>query len=292
MIYRLALIGLAMMLGTPTAYSQTVMADIAYGSKERNTLDLYMPGGIENPPLVMFIHGGRWFRNDKGQVHLYNRIEHLMKAGIAVASINYTYSMQDVWPAQLEDVKTAMAFLHKNNETYGYDSSRMAVWGQSSGAHLAVWAGLEGGEAPEINVDAVVAWYAPSDLYHLEADRAADDVPDKNVGAGRMSPESKLIGKQVKNHKDDADAASPVLHISRLPKEKLLPNFLLMHGTADFIVSPLQTKRLYETISLQGGAKNVQLQMVEGGEHGGDKFGPVVPDVIKFLTKELQVKMQ
>jgi acetyl esterase/lipase len=38
--------------------------DIAYGPTPRNVLD-YSPCGAPQPPLLIFIHGGYWLRNDK-----------------------------------------------------------------------------------------------------------------------------------------------------------------------------------------------------------------------------------
>lgn len=50
-----------------------VIRDVAYGAGDRNQLDFYLPEDVETPPLVLFIHGGRWFRNDKDQINLLDR---------------------------------------------------------------------------------------------------------------------------------------------------------------------------------------------------------------------------
>lgn len=262
-----------------------MVENIRYGPNTRNLLDLYIASGTTPSPLVVFIHGGRWFRNDKTQVRLYNRVEQLVGAGISIASINYTYSSEAIWPAQINDVKAAFAFLRKNGTKYGYDVDRMAVWGQSSGAHLAIWAGLlvDGDTRPKLR--AIISWYAPSDLHRLRADRVDDDVPGGNERFREPSPESLLIGKSAIDHKVTADAASPAPHVAGIARGAPLPDFLLMHGTGDHVVSPLQTLRLHDALVAQGGSKSVTLKMVEGARHGGKEFGPAVDDVLKFLTK-------
>lgn len=302
------------------AFAQTEAKAIAYGDKPRNTLDLYMPDGVKNPPLLIFIHGGRWFRNDRTQVSLYGRVEALLQAGIAIASLDYTYSTDEIWPAQINDVEKALAFLRENADQYGYDGQKIAVWGQSSGAHLALWVGALSAKDPETMLDAVVSWYAPSSLYDLAGDHAADGLSDtpvqhqseRQVSGSRgndtlsvspegsrqnsaahspdMLPESILIGKDVSAHKAAADAASPEIYIANLPKGQKLPNFLLMTGTMDKVVSPRQTKRLFDTLKKQGGAEQVELVWVEGAGHGGDLFTPHVPQVVDFLMRQFTRK--
>lgn len=75
----------------------TVQRDLAYvtNGHERQKLDLYVPDGEKNLPLIIWVHGG-----DKAH---YIPMEHL-KAGYAVASINYRLSQHAIFPAQIENV--------------------------------------------------------------------------------------------------------------------------------------------------------------------------------------------
>jgi acetyl esterase len=43
----------------------TVTRDIAYGSHLRQTLDLFIPAGATDAPVVLFVHGGAFVRGDK-----------------------------------------------------------------------------------------------------------------------------------------------------------------------------------------------------------------------------------
>ncbi|MEL6267984.1 MAG: alpha/beta hydrolase [Pseudomonadota bacterium] len=275
----LAMLAVAVLSGS--ALAQTVR-DVPYGEGERNRLDLYLPEGVSAPPLVVFVHGGRWFRNDRTQVALYGRVERLTGAGIAIASIDYTYSTEAPWPAQREDLARAFAFLRENGATYGYDAARIAVWGQSSGAHLALWAAVDPAVAGPEGVDAVVSWYAPSDLFALAADRAADDVPDRPRLDAEPSPEARLIGAPLRENRALADAASPLHALGALAADRALPPALLVHGTADAIVSPRQTERLHAAMQARPGAR-VTLRRVEGAGHGGEGFDAEVPPAVAFL---------
>lgn len=267
--------------------AQTLQTNIANGNGERNKLDLYLPDRVSNPPIVLFIHGGRWFRNDKEQVKLYDRVKLLNQAGIAVASMNYTFSTTAIWPAQKDDVLTALRFLSGHGSKLGYDPARMAVWGQSSGAHLALWAGLLATENDELEVRALVSWYAPSNLFELSEDRLNDKVPDSKRRVRKPSPESKLIGMSVPENRAATDAASPEHYFSVLPAGTKLPATPLLHGDQDHVVSPLQSRRLYDTTIARNSEAEIKLRFVEGAKHGGKAFEAVVPEVIEFLNHHL-----
>lgn len=276
---------LALVLTTTAAQAQQAHENLAYGPAERNLLDLFLPEGVENPPLVLYIHGGAWFRGDKNQVEDYDRRAQMNSAGIAVATMNYTWSQQAVWPAQKTDVENAIRFLHDNAGTYGYDMSRFAVWGQSSGAHLALWAGVLDARDPGLDVDAVVSWYAPSDLYQLWQDRLDDTVPGGNEREPDPTPESQLLGVDARENKSLADAASPVVQARDLPEGAALPPTLLVHGTMDRRVSPLQSQRVLEILNARGA--EAELILVEGGGHGGDGFDALVAPSIAHILENI-----
>lgn len=250
-------------------------------------LDLYLPDGDTNAPTAVFIHGGRWFRGDKEQIELYDRIESLTKAGIGIASINYTYSSKAIWPAQIDDVMSSLRFIADNGGRYGYDGGRLAVWGQSSGAHLALWTGLKAATDPTVDVEAVVSWYALSELYNIAPDRVADTVPGENERFPEPSPESLLIGMPVPDNKADADAASPSEYVKTIASGTELPAFMLAHGTADFVISPLQSQRMYDNLKAQGGASELILRYVDGAGHGGSLFDDETPYAVTFLAEQL-----
>jgi acetyl esterase/lipase len=134
-------------------------------------LDLIVPADVTNPPLVISIHGGAWSQgNRKEQPFAW-----LAKNGFAVASIEYRFAKDAIYPAQIQDCKAAVRWLRANAGKYGYDASRIGVIGTSAGAHLAVLLGttngnkqLEGNVGGNLkessNVAAVVDFYGPVDF--------------------------------------------------------------------------------------------------------------------------------
>ena len=47
-----------------------VHADIVYATVDGQqlALDLYLPTDVDNPPLIVWVHGGRWTLGDKSEV--------------------------------------------------------------------------------------------------------------------------------------------------------------------------------------------------------------------------------
>ncbi len=284
---RILATGLALSLSFATlATGQDVTRDLAYDDGARNVLDLYLPDTDQTPPVVLFIHGGRWMRGDKSEERNVSRFQALTDAGFAVAAMNHTYSTSAIWPAQKSDVHSAMAFLITNASDLGIDADRMAVWGRSSGAHLALWAGLLAPLEDGPKLRAVIAWFAPSDLAKLAPDRAEDDVPDAHEKHEKPYPESILLGVEVSTHKDAADAASPTARIKDLPASTELAPHFLAHGTDDTIVSPRQSERLYRALDARG--TPVTFMPVPDEGHGGELFNDVVPRMITFLETHLK----
>ncbi|QDC10633.1 alpha/beta hydrolase [Oceanicola sp. D3] len=258
--------------------------DLPYGAGERNKLDLYIPAGVSNPPLVLFIHGGSWFRGDKVDVLKYERLDRLLALGFAVASMNYTYSQQAIWPAQLVDLETAVGFLASRAGDYGYDTARFTVWGQSSGAHMALWAGVISARGTIPEVRALVGWFPPANLYQLWHDREADEVPRGNENAELPTPESRLLGCDAQANRAAAEAASPDVAAAALEVGQVFPPTLLVHGTADPAVSPLQSARVRDVLAGRG--TEVDLIEVPGGRHGGEGFDDTVEPCLKFLVAQ------
>ena len=68
----------------------------------------------------------------------------ILSQGVAVATIDYRLSGEDVFPSQIHDVKAGVRHLRANAATYGIDARRMGTWGTSAGAHLATLLGTSG----------------------------------------------------------------------------------------------------------------------------------------------------
>ena len=281
------------------AQTAPTYSDLVYGPydpQERQTLDFYIPEGVTDAPVVMWIHGGAWFAGDKSNP---TGVQQFLDAGIAVASMNYrlsTYTFPPSletengtqWPGQLEDRENAFSFVRENGATYGYDGSRIASFGSSAGAHLSAWAGLALADDPDTRLKASVAWYPPSDLYEMDND---DDNSTPAFDAinhsASNSPESLLIGATVGENEALADAASPAVYATTLEKGAPLPSFLIMHGTEDPLVSFLQSQRLHDAIDGQGGAPDLELIFLDGLGHGGPGWDGQIPYVVNFVSQAL-----
>ena len=117
---------------------------------------------ISSPaPLLVWVHGGAWrfgtnqalrdtiLRTPGGEQPNTQALMRaaFQQAGWAVASINYRYSHQALFPGALHDVKEAVRFFRANAHEFGIDPQRIAVAGGSAGGHLSMMAAHTGDSA-------------------------------------------------------------------------------------------------------------------------------------------------
>ncbi|WP_091047591.1 alpha/beta hydrolase [Glycomyces sambucus] len=234
-------------------------------------LDLHVPHGKGPFPLVVWIHGGAFLFGDRRFLPETLRpgsvFQALVDAGIAVATIDYRFSSEALFPAQLDDVQAALAFLRESSARFDLDTDRIGLWGESAGGHLAALAGLTDGA-----IAAVAAWYPLTDLRVLDPHN-----PD--------TPWAKLIGGSPADLPAPAAQASPVSHVSATA-----PPFLIVHGTNDEALPLSQSEQLHALL-VDSGA-NSTLLPVEGAGHtftGHDDVEGIIALTVAFLAKHLTV---
>jgi acetyl esterase/lipase len=260
-------------------------ANLAYSNKsDRNVLDLYLPDGATEPvPVVVWVHGGAFMMGDKSGPQ---SLAELNAAGYAVAAINYRLSGTDQWPAQLEDVQAAVAYLRANAADLGIDSAKVALFGASAGGHLVSTTGITLAADPATAVQAVVDWFGPVDFTTMDADIKETGVT-RSTGRNDAadSPESALIGMSVAENPEEAQKVSPLYVLLQLPEGTVLPPFLIMHGGADTFVGPKQSERLRDALLAWQGNTSVTFEILPEGGHGSGSFqeAPATATVVAFL---------
>lgn len=114
-------------------------------------------------PLLVWVHGGAWrfgtnqalrdtiLRTPGGEQPNTQALMRaaFQQAGWAVASINYRYSHQALFPGALHDVKEAVRFFRANAHEFGIDPQRIAVAGGSAGGHLSMMVAYTGDSAAD-----------------------------------------------------------------------------------------------------------------------------------------------
>ena len=266
----------------------TVAHDLSYGDvgNPRHRLDLYLPKKRTRAtlPVIVYLHGGAWWHGDKsdGAGRLLPFVRSGAYAGVAAG---YRLSGEASWPAQIHDCKAAIRWVRANAAKYGLDPDRIAVWGRSAGAHLALMLGATG-DVPELEgavgphrgvssaVTAVVSFFGASDL------TALNGTPSDVDRSAPNAPEAKLIGGPLRENADLAKAASPITYVSASD-----PPVLIVHGTADRIVPYDQALRLDAALK-QAGVTSYLVTVTDGG-HGD--FGAAADGRVKaFFDKYLR----
>jgi len=264
----------------------------ARGGGEAQHLHLLLPQDHKKQdrtfPLVVFIQGSAWHRQN-----IFEHLPHMIwmcQRGFAVAMAEYRPSEAAPFPAQVEDAKTAVRFMRMHAETYHIDSGRIALWGDSSGGHTAVMAGITAGRWPEPelytkysdSVKCIVDWYGPTDISQMNCVPSVQDhtLPD--------SPEGCLIGrKPVLEHPELAGQTNPMNYLCA---DVETPPVLIMHGSRDQLVPFNQSCLLYSCLKELG--KEVELYKLEGAYHGFGGFHSeeALQIVADFLKKYLDTE--
>jgi len=212
-----------------------VTRDVAYGTAERQHLDVYAPSRrVAGRPVVVFFYGGGWDDGAKADYAWVGRA--LADQGYVVVVADYRLYPQVVWPSFLQDSALAVRWARDHATGYGGDASRLVLMGHSAGAYNAVDIAIDrrwldaAGVDPARDIRAVVGLSGPYDFLPLHSDEL------KTI----FGPEAQRPDTQPINHVDGQE-----------------PPMLLVTGDRDTTVDPGNTDRLAARIRAAGGQVQV-----------------------------------
>ena len=278
--------------GNPLELKLSVMLQNG-NSEQRLAINEDDPREDHSPkPALVWIPGGGYRGADKNL--MLGEMSEFARAGYVVVSIYYRSSAQGKWPAQIQDVKTAIRFLRANAAKYEVDPDRIGVFGRSAGGHLATFAALntDGYDTEEwagysSKVQAAINMFGSTDttaLMKSEMARFSDPnfrwhkVEDTHGGA--------LLGGDPNTMLERSALDNPLNYIN----PGMAP-LQILHGDNDPICPiELTSEPLYEKMVAAGLGGQTDFYIVKHAGHGSREFfqDSVKELMIAFFDKYLK----
>jgi acetyl esterase/lipase len=215
--------------------------------------NIYRPEAPGKYPVLLLIHGGSWQRGTASDNETF--AWYFANRGYVVMSIEYRLAPRWRWPAQLEDVRSALESLRTNERSYEVDSDRMAIIGWSAGGHLA----LASAYSDQQMVRAVVSFYGPADLTE-----GWNDPPKPDPVSIRTLLEA-FMGGTPEAMPFRYREASPITYAG--PNS---PATLQIQGLRDHVVRPRFARDLHQR--LKGAGARSTLLEIPWAEHAFDQI--------------------
>ncbi len=216
---------------------------VSYGPSDKQYLSVYTPKDpvAEPLPVIVFVHGGSW---NKGSPENYGFIGRaFVPEGFVVVLAAYRLHPEAIYPAMIEDTAAAIAWTQANITKHGGDPSRIVISGHSAGAYNVAMTALEarwlteaGGSAEQIA--GVVGLAGPYDFYPFDSDSTRASF----------------------GHVPQGEVTQPVTHV-----RDDAPPKLLVHGEADTLVKPRNSRELAKRLENAGG--KVETLYLKDGDH-------------------------
>jgi acetyl esterase/lipase len=202
-----------------------VTRDVPVPLRDGSTLalDLYRPQLPGTIPLIVTIYGGAWMFGSRAEDAPLARW--YAARGYAVAVIDYRHAPVYRFPIQIHDVDDALIAIAQHASEWHVDRDRVALFGRSAGAQLALLAGES--EQP-VGVRAIVAYYAPTDLIG-----GWEKPPQPDPAHVRQILNTYFGGPPDAEHTAAYRAAAPLEHAHRG-----MPPVLAIIGDRDQLVLP------------------------------------------------------
>jgi acetyl esterase len=218
---------------------------------------IYQPKGPGPFPTVLDLHGGAWNRKDRFAEEPMDRA--LAASGLLVVAIDMTLAPEAPYPACVQDANYAVRWLKAKSAIWNGDTSKIGVYGSSSGGHVAELLAMRPRDprynsiplAAAPNIDATVAYVATRS-------------PISNTFARYENAERRHNEAMVKNNKvffspwETIHESNPQEILEREEKITLVP-FLIMQGALDDNVLPEVQEKFAKTYKAAGGACDYRL---------------------------------
>jgi acetyl esterase/lipase len=210
------------------------------------SLHLYRPHDTALArPGLLFIHGGGW-TGGCPTWHLRQCCA-LAEQGYVAATATYRLAPAHPWPAQLDDVLAAVAWLREHASELGLDPGRLVIAGTSAGGHLAALAAL----APGAGLAGAILWYPALDLAVVAEHEVG---PDTLAGLFGKPPTAQQLR-----------AASPTHRVS-----PGCPPVLTLTGELDEITPPWTAEDFHRRLT-EAAVEN-RLVVYRGKDHQFDLY--------------------
>lgn len=263
-----------MQMGPPPAVASARDVEIALPGR---TLAgrLYIPEGAgENPPLVVFYHGGGWVI---GTIETHDgTCRALARAsGAAVLSVGYRLAPEAPFPAPLDDCVEALGWAHANAASLGVDGSRLAVAGDSAGGNLAAAVAIRARDAGGPALRHQLLIYPVTD-----ADFSSPSYVENGSGAVFLSTDMmqwfwrQYVGELPQGH---IDGVTVLTHgdLAGLPPATVI--------TAEY--DPLRDEGMAYAKRLAEAGVAVEAEIAPGMIHGFFSMFEAVPDAMPYIDR-------
>jgi len=222
-------------------------------------------------PIIINIHGGGWHYGSPIDDHVFS--SYLASKGYVIFSIPYRLAPQFTFPAQIDDVQNAIAWIHANASNFHADSTRIVLMGRSAGGNLALLAGY----TSDIPIRGIIAFYPATDLAQMYRDPPMPDPHNVPLTI------AEYLGGTPEQIPETYVRASPITFL-----RSGLPPTLQFQGTRDKIQKPRFPRELHTKLLQEG---NVSL-LVEfpWSHHSFDfvYFGPSGQLALYYAERFLQ----
>jgi len=273
----------------------TIIYDLPYcgdNSTSYQKLHLVLPSDkkADKVPVLVFVHGGAWSRNNSTEDHMVTATARAalctVDAGYAVALVDYSVKNKEneyALPNQIYEIKAAVRFLRSVADEYGLDADKIALIGESAGGHLVDIVGTTNGDEEydkeeygyidySSDVQAVIGQYS---ICNLEGQ--PDPMVKRLFGVDPAAVTEEELQEKY-------EYVSAIYHVDEND-----PPFYLEHGTADTTVPYTQSEDFYAALT-DAGVENCELHIYPDMEHAVAWFQSdyVCEGIIDWLNRVLE----
>ncbi len=252
-------------------YKGTPAVGIAYGTDERQKLDIYVPTAKAGKPypVLVFFHGGAWRDGDREGYGFLGRA--FAARGIVTVVADYRKAPKHRFPSFVEDTASAIAWVNANIGKHQGDAKQLFIMGHSAGAHLIMMAALD------------KQWLAAKGLEPAIIKGAIG-----LAGGYDFLPLTTDSSKIALGAWPDLTETQPITYV-----RADAPPLLLMTGDADTVVRPRNSKSLQAKMDEVGGTS--ELKIYANVDHADivmaiarpfRKKASVIDDVTGFIRQQ------
>jgi acetyl esterase/lipase len=278
--------------------------------EQRQRLDLFVPKGRRDFPVVVLVHGGVWMVGDNRCCGLYSSLgQFLASQGIGAALPNYRLSPAVQHPEHVRDVARAFAWVKAHIAAYGGRPDQLFLAGHSAGGHLVALLATDETYLREEGLTSadVKGVIAASGVYEIPPGKMAgtlggatplalrfDEMFPVRGGSGRNGPPPSwvpgiplsvnIFGPVFGNDPQTRADASPVRHV-----RPGLPPFLIFSAENDLPTLPAMAEGFHRALGEHG--CDAQLVKVEDRNHNSIMFraverqDPVAAAMLDFIRR-------